>query len=491
MSSWPDYLVIIVYFAVMIAVGFLGVRRARSTDDFLVAGRRLGHWRYASTLSAVVLGGASTIGGVRLGYKYGISGMWMVFWLGAGIVLLGAAFSPILSRLRVYTVAEMMERRHDGSSRLISGLIMAAYDLMVTVTATIAIGTVFSVLLGISSSWAILLGGGVVVAYSVLGGMWSITLTDIIQFVVMTVGMFLLFLPLAISKAGGWSAMWDKAPSGFTSIANMGGSTIWTYFLLFFFGIMIGQDIWQRVFTAKSVSVARWGGVVAGLYCIAYAIAGALIGTGIRVLLPNLTVPDNAFAEGAKLILPVGVTGLVLAAALAAIMSTASACLMASSTILANDVVVRFILRRTDQRATLLVNRVFLLSVGVAVIIVSLVIKDVVGGLTVAYDMLVGALVVPIVGALFWKRATTAGAVSAMVIGTVVMVVMMAVRHDLYTNDAITYSLVASLVTYIGVSLATPKPSAEKLEEWAEATGEGSGAPQVPPVDAGAVGQEG
>jgi len=469
MDRLLDYVVIGLYFAVMIGAGYWGMRRAKTADDFLVAGRRLGVPMYMGTLSAVVLGGASTVGTVRLGYLYGISGMWLVFMLGAGIFLLGAAFSHVLARLRVYTIPEMMERRYSAGSRLIGAVIMAAYDLMVSVTAVIAIGTVFNVMFGLDQTWAIIVGGGIVIVYSVLGGMWSITLTDIIQFVVMTIGMFGIFLPMAVSKAGGWSAMWDKVPDSYSSFTAIGGSTIWTYFLLFFFGIMVGQDIWQRVFTAKSIKVARIGGMTAGLYCVAYGIVGAIIGTAILVLIPDLAVPDNAFAEGAKLVLPVGIAGLVLAAALAAIMSTASACMMASSTVLTEDVLRRFFVKGDGGQTTIVLNRVMLVVVGVATLFISLAIADVVGALTVAYDLLVAAVFVPVVGALFWRRATTAAAVSSMLVGSAVMVATM-IWKGLYSNEAIYYSLIACFIVFVVVSLLTPKPSGEKLAEWEAVT---------------------
>lgn len=469
MDRLLDYIVIGIYFAVMIAAGYWGMRRAKSADDFLVAGRRLGVPMYMGTLSAVVLGGASTVGTVRLGYLYGISGMWLVFMLGGGIFLLGLAFSQVLARLRVYTVPEMMERRYSGGSRLIGAVVMAAYDLMVSVTAVIAIGTVFNVMFGLSQTAAIIVAGGIVIIYSVLGGMWSITLTDIIQFAIMTVGMFAIFLPLSISKAGGWSAMWDKVPDSHSSWTAIGGSTIWAYFLLFFFGIMVGQDIWQRVFTAKSIKVARIGGMAAGIYCIAYGIVGAIVGTAILVLIPDLAVPDNAFAEGAKAILPVGIAGLVLAAALAAIMSTASACMMAASTVLTQDVIRRFLMKAEGGEQTIMLNRVMLVVVGVATLVISLAIADVVGALTVAYDLLVAAVFVPVVGALFWKRATTAGAITSMLAGSATMVATM-IWKGLYSNEAIYYSLIVCFVVFVVVSLATPRTSSAKMKEWAEAT---------------------
>ena len=236
LGSALDYAVVALYFAVMIGAGYWGLRRARSADDYLVAGRRLGPAMYLGTLSAVVLGGASTIGGVSLGYQYGLSGMWLVFMLGLGILALGFLLSGRLSSLGVYTVSEMLGKRYGRSSLLVGGIVVAAYDLMVAVTATIAIGTVFDVILGLAPAAAILLAGGIVVLYCVVGGMWSITLTDILQFVVMTVGIFFVLLPLAISEAGGFSGMREALPASYFDLTAIGGSTIFAYFLLSFSG---------------------------------------------------------------------------------------------------------------------------------------------------------------------------------------------------------------------------------------------------------------
>ena len=458
-----DFVVLALYFAVMIGAGYWGLRRARSADDYLVAGRRLGSFMYIGCLSAVVLGGASTIGGVALGYDYGISGMWLVFWIGMGVIALGVLMSSRLSRLGVYTVSEMLENRFGAASRLISAIIIAAYALMIAVTSTIAIGTVFNVVLPLSTSVAILVAGGIVVVYSVAGGMWSITLTDIIQFCIMTVGIFFLLLPFSIFAAGGFSGMQEALPASYFDLTAIGWQTIFTYFLLFFFGLMIGQDIWQRVFTARSPEIARWGSVAAGVYCLLYALAGALVGSAARVILPDLGSSDNAFARITTEALPVGITGLVLAAALAAVMSTASAGLLASSTILANDVYAGLV--AGDDHNKVLVNRVSTLLVGIVVLIISLIVSDVVGALTVAYDLLSGALFVPIVGALFWRRATAAGALASMAAGSAVVVIFMVV-DGLFANTPIIWGILASLVAFVVVSLLTPKPSEELMRTW-------------------------
>ncbi|MEU8353299.1 sodium:solute symporter, partial [Streptomyces sp. NPDC048845] len=322
-----DYAVIAVYLAGMLAMGWWGMRRARSKSDFLVAGRRLGPFLYSGTMAAIVLGGASTIGGVGLGYRYGLSGAWLVFTIGFGLLALSVFFSARISRLRVYTVSQMLDLRYGGSSGLISGVVMWAYTLMLSVTSTIAYATIFDVILGLDRVPAIVLGGAIVVCYSALGGMWSITLTDMVQFVVKTVGVLLLLLPIAVTEAGGFGGMRETLPDGYFSPLGIGAQTIFTYVLIYSFGMLIGQDVWQRVFTARSDRVARLGGTAAGTYCLVYALAGAAIGTAAKVLHPHLDSPDDAFATIVRDTLPTGVKGLVLAAALSAVMSTSSGAL--------------------------------------------------------------------------------------------------------------------------------------------------------------------
>ncbi|MEX5612081.1 sodium:solute symporter, partial [Pseudomonas protegens] len=279
-----DYLVMAIYVLLMAGLGWWGMRKVKSQDDFLVAGRRLGPALYLGTLSAVMLGGASTIGSVRLGYSYGISGLWLVFMLGLGIIVLSLVFSRQIAQLRVFTVTQILEQRYQASSRLIGGCVMVAYDLMVAVTATIAIGSITEVVFEIPRITAILCGGGLVIFYSVIGGMWSLTLTDIIQFVIMTLGIFGVLLPMSLGQAGGLEALQANLPAGFFELGNIGLDTILTYFLLYFFGALIGQDIWQRLFTARSESVVRYAGLGAGIYCMFYGAACALVGAAAKLL---------------------------------------------------------------------------------------------------------------------------------------------------------------------------------------------------------------
>jgi solute:Na+ symporter, SSS family len=462
-----DILVILVYLVGMVAMGWWGKNRARTESDYLVAGRRLGPVLYMGTLAALVLGGASTIGGVALGYEYGISGMWLVVAIGSGVLVLSLAFAGRISRLKVYTVSEMLELRYGPGSSVLSGVVMAAYTLMLSVTSTIAYAVIFAALLDMGKIPSILLGGGVVVLYSALGGMWSITATDFVQFVIQTVGIFLVLLPIAIWRAGGLGGMRTELGDAAFDVTSIGTPTIITYFVIYFFGLLIGQDIWQRVFTARSDTVARYAGAGAGVYCLLYGVAGAVVGMAAKVLVPNLSDPNEAFVEITEIALPVGLTGLVLAAALAAIMSTASGTLIAAATVTSHDIVGAIRGKpEVNEDGEIGSNRWWVLGFGVLVIVISCVLQDVVAALTVAYDILVGGLLVPILGGLLWRRATNAGALAAIGVGSVATLTTMAVVGDVFANEPVYFGLGSGLVVFVVVSLATRPTSPEVLAAW-------------------------
>jgi SSS family solute:Na+ symporter len=388
---------------------------------------------------------------VRLGYVHGISGFWLCATIGLGIIVLNLWLAKPLLKLRIFTVTQVLERRYNPLTRQVSAVIMLAYALMIGVVSTLGISTVMQVFLKLPFATAILLSGGLVVAYSTVGGMWALTLTDMVQFIIKTVGLLLLLLPISLHRAGGWDELVAKLPASAFDLTTIGYSTIITYVLIYTFGILIGQDIWQRVFTARSANVARYAGTAAGIYCVIYGMAAALIGMCAKVLLPNLDNVNNAFAAIIQFALPDGIRSLVITAAMAAMMSTASAGLLAASSTVSEDLLPKL---RGGKPSSMNATRVCTLVAGVLVLIVGLAVSDVLSALTLAYNLLVGGMLIPLIGAIFWKRATPAGAVTSMTLGCVTALAFM-LKDGLDANTPIYYSLALGLASYVLVSLHT------------------------------------
>ncbi len=460
-----DVTILVLYMLGMVGVGYWGYHRSDTLDDYLVAGRNIPLWMYVPVMSAVILGGASTIGGGGLGYQYGVSGAWLVVWLGLGVAAVGLLISTQLANLKAYTLGEILERRFDKYSATVGAVVAGVYALTIAITQVISIGTVLTALFDYSLNSMIVASGIIVIGYTALGGMFSVTITDFLQWVVMTVGVFVFALPLGLLEVGGLSGLQAELDPSYFSSTGIGIDTIVSYFLLYFLGIMIGQDIWQRVFTADSPDTARIGNIATGAYAVVYGIATALLGMIALVLFPAFQNPDLALPRMILEIVPVGLSGLILAGFISAMMSTADSALLASSTLFTNDIYRRFIDPDADEGTYTRISRIAILVLGVGMIGAAVLIGDVVNALTLAYNLLTGAIFVPLMAAFFWHGATWQGAVSSILGSSVVIIASMAL-YGFGSNRPILYGLGASLLLFVGVSLLTGPPPHKKLEQW-------------------------
>src|SRR5690349_16691426 len=182
-----------------------------------------------------------------------------------------------------------------------------------------------------------------------------------------------------------------------------------------------------------------------------------------------LETRDDAFAQFVGQQLPPVLAGLVLAAALAAVMSTSSGALIATATVFSQDIVAR--LRHRDIEAGsehdhIRNNRLYVFGFGIVMVIIACVLQDVVAALTVAYDILVGGLLVPILGGLLWRRGTNVGAVAAMAVGTIATLATMMYLGDIYANEPIYVGLATGLVVYLAGSLTSKPTDPDVLAEW-------------------------
>jgi SSS family solute:Na+ symporter len=160
----------------------------------------------------------------------------------------------------------------------------------------------------------------------------------------------------------------------------------------------------------------------------------------------------------------------VMAAALSAIMSTSSGALIATATVVKEDIVERKKATEPtaahEQRDEVRHSRIYIFVFGLLVVAIACMLQDVVKGLTIAYDILVGGLMVAIIGGFLWPRGTLAGALASIIVGTAVTLGTMFVLQDVFANEPIFYGIGGSLVVYVVVSLLTPPTSAAIREEW-------------------------
>lgn len=455
-----DTLVLLIYFGALIIVGIIGIKKAKSEKDFVLAGSRLGYYSHVGCLAAVIIGGAATMGSTTLGYDYGVSGLWFVSMMGFGIAALGLFVVNKIGGYDVFTISQLLGKRFGEGTQLISAIVTAIYTLMVVVTQVIGMGNVIHVLLGWSLIPSMIIGGGIVLFYTILGGMWSITLTDIIQFIVMTIGVFFIMFPFSVNSVGGLTALFSSVPEAHLSLTNIGWDRIFQYFLLYFFGLMVSQDIWQRVFTARSQKVAKSSAISAGVYSVLYGLVLSIVGMCALVLLPNLGESQSAFTSLALEILPPGLLGLVLASVCSALMSNASGAIFASATLITNDIIKVYVKKDMTDSDIINTSRIVILGLGGLAIIFSVWIQNILVALDMAYAILSGAIFIPLIIGLYWKRVTSKAAFYSIIASSLVIFISFII-FGITSTLPIIYGLITGLVVIIGFTLIIPENNIE------------------------------
>ncbi|MBQ6371330.1 MAG: sodium:solute symporter, partial [Firmicutes bacterium] len=193
-----DIFIVIIYLAMLICVGIWTAKKTKTTEDFMVAGRSIGIWRFTAAMAACVIGGSLTMGSSTLAYNFGVGAIWLGGICALSIFLLSLFLRTKLSDMRILSAAEGFGVFYGPQARVLSAVVMMIYMFMVGVVQVVAVGTILNVMFGWSPQISMLIGGLVVLAYIVIGGMWAVTYTDIFQFLIMTLGVCILCPMLAI-----------------------------------------------------------------------------------------------------------------------------------------------------------------------------------------------------------------------------------------------------------------------------------------------------
>ena len=201
--NYTVIVIVVVYLIAMLLIGWYSYTKISSNEDFMVAGRRLGPVLMAGTLAATEIGGGSSLGVVEKAYgDWGMGASWYIITMAITfgfLTFLGSKFRQSM----VKTVPEYFRRRYGRSSGAITSVIMIIPLIGLTATQFIASSTIISVMLGVDYKIAVILVSVVVTIYAVMGGLWSVTLTDFVQVFLIVFGM-MIAIPFALKTVGGW-----------------------------------------------------------------------------------------------------------------------------------------------------------------------------------------------------------------------------------------------------------------------------------------------
>ena len=414
-----ELIIISLYFGGVLAIGILSRGRARECDDFFVAGRKGSSLFITGSLLATVIGGSATIGVAGLGFKQGLTGVWWLLVGSIGLIFLGLFFARKVRRLALYTLPELVAKQYDRRMALAASVLIVVSWMGVIAAQIIAAGQILSILgMGSPTLWMVLFTI-IFVTYTILGGQYAIIRTDALQAIIIFAGISG-GLALLLSRLGGWEGLQTSLPPerfSFPLGPQFGGTELVTLILLVGLTYVVGPDMYSRLFCAKDGRTAKVSALWTGLLTIPLAFAITLIGMGASALFPQIS-PEQAFPMAIKEVLSPLLGGIVLAALLCAVMSSADTTLLSASTILVVDIVGWS--RPSLNRSKILPrSRWAIVILGICSLIVALSLKGVINALLFAYTVYTAGVTLPVIVGFFRNRlkVTPSGALAALIGG--------------------------------------------------------------------------
>ena len=413
-----DYVIIILYLSVVLLVGLSSGKGMKSLQEFSVSHRSYTSMVIFATLSASFIGGGFSIGNAEKVFRLGIVNIVALWGFSLKELLVARFIAPRMGNFpNVISTGDIMEQGYGKLGRVVTGFFSVFLCAGIVGAQVGAMGLIFNVFLGIAPLWGILIGCGIVIAYSTIGGMRAVVLTDIIQFCVLAVG-----LPAAlifgIVKLGGFSAIRTAVPAGHFSIPGeaMTICAFLSLFLTFLLGETLVPPYVQRLFIGKDAAHTARGTMLSGIFSIPFfAITGA-IGLVALALDPKLD-PNLAMPYVIRTVLPAGVRGIVIAGVISIVMSSADSFLNGAATGCINDIVKPLRKNPLSERQELLLAKLTNCFVGVLAVIFAIRIRSILDILIYAYNFWAPVILVPLAAVLLGVRVTKAGFLTGTIAG--------------------------------------------------------------------------
>ena len=418
-------IIIVIYFAITVFIGVMSGRKTKSAAAF--TGVALSTFAIVCASTGEWLGGTATTGVSEYGFLYGLSGWWYTIANGIGVLFLGLLFAKLFRSLETGTVPGIIEKFFGVHARTVSCIILTIVMLAVGLSQMIAAGKLGENLLGIPFWISCIAFAVIFIIYTLAGGMNAVASTNVLHLIVMYVGVIVAMI-IAIAGAGGVNSFAEgitalgnmEGEKSFWNMFSIGGDKVSSWIIASLLGACTAQAGLQPVLSAKNANQARKACVITAFVAAPFGFFTATLGMAARVMYENGTLlpgVDKAIAAKSALPqlmlhgMPPLAGGLVMAAILAAVLSTVSPIILAAGTMVTRDVYQRVLHPEASDEKVLKMGRI-ICCVGAILLWNSSTILE----LVYAAYSLRGALFIVVLLGIYWTRSSEKGAICSMIL---------------------------------------------------------------------------
>lgn len=464
-------IVLLLYLLALIVVGKIASRGVKNSDDWAVAGRSLGICSSAASYFTTVLSAVSFIGYMGYYYQFGWGGWWN--WAGTLIctILFAGFFAARLRRFGGVTISDFLDRRFGRVHGALAAVLILFSTILFTMAQLVASASIIKVITGIPEYMSVIIVGVVFLAFTVTGGMKSVAWTSVLTSVLILFGAYALMFSI-LGKTGGFWALHEQVyavdPSLLDPFAggSIGVGLALSWCVTWGIGNFGLPQLITKFNSCKDEKTARYSQGVSGILFVLFYLPLMIIGLGMRILQPGILKTDTvASIAMVEMVGPV-IGGIVLAAILGAAISTAASVLLQSGTTATRDLYQKFINPEADSKKVLMISKTTTLAVGIISIVLSLFNSSTV--LMIQSNMvgvLGSMLAMTIILGFTWKRSNSQGGLAGMVVGIVTAILWYLLGQP-FGWMPILPAIFTSTAANVAVSLLTPAPSADVVEEF-------------------------
>jgi SSS family solute:Na+ symporter len=415
----PELIIVAAYLVATLIIGIISFRRTNRADDFFVAGRKGRTWVITGSLLATIVGSSATLGMAGLGYSRGLTGAWWLLVGTVGLIFLGLFFAKKVRKFGLYTLPELIEKQYDRRVAMVASVLIVIAWIALIAAQINATGTIMGILgIGDATLWKIVFTA-IFISYTIIGGQYAIIRTDTLQSIIILGGIFA-GLAILLAHIGGLESLQNSLSQDmfcFPVSSQFSGADLTSLLLVVGLTYVVGPDMYSRLFCANNDKTARTAVFSTATLLIPVALAVTTIGMGAAALFPQIA-PEEALPIVIKELFSPLASGIVLAALLCAVMSSADTTLLSAGTILTIDIIGRF-RPATEQSNILPRSRLTIVALGICALVVALALKGIIASMLFAYTLYTAGVIVPVIAGFFRKRlhVTTPGAIAAMVGG--------------------------------------------------------------------------
>jgi len=483
-------IVLALYLIGMVIIGYVYYKKTSDFADYVLGGRKLGSWTAALSAQASDMSGWLLIGLPGAAYVAGIEAAWIAIGLGIGTYI---NWKVVALRLRSYTevagdsltLSDYFENRFRDNTnilRLVSSIVIIVFFSVYTSAQFSAGAKLFETLMGIDYTVALVLGGAVIIAYTFLGGFMAVSFTDFIQ------GMLMFFALIAVpfvmvAELGGFGTAFEELrqvdPNFLHLTKTTGGSGAISFIaiasnLAWGLGYFGQPHILARFVAIGSTQQVKKARLIAMVWVTLSLTAAVFVGVFGRLYITDIADPEKIFMMSVDTLFFPILAGVLLAAILAASMSTADSQLLVTASSISEDIFKKYIKKDATDDDMIKIGRFAVIGIALVAMVIAFDPNSSVFGLvSYAWAGLGAAFGPVIIASLFWRRTNKWGAIAGMISGAVTVIawvqiakISSATIFGLY--EIIPAFLISSVLIYV-VSLATEEPNQEILDEFDDA----------------------